>query len=228
VETRGSFEAVFGGQAVVTKGGSTYAYLKSARKTGELIRYNRNLKPVARLRLAEEVSSACLSADGRVIALLHLGDDHIDVRRADTFASLLTLHAGMDQEGAYLAAVESGPDGWWIASEGDPSQYSAYVTHYTRRGRPVRSWHSDTSPVIGSPNGRAIFMPRSSDLLAFDTTRGTVRRIPYSWRGPLPRRYLPKPENPKTPIHLYLSAMTMTPDSRTLILTEWLNGDPAG
>jgi hypothetical protein len=69
-------------------------------------------------------------------------------------------------------------------------------------------------------------MARRSEVLVFDTARGTVRRIPYSWRRPLPRRYLPKPSDPATPTRLEVSALTLTPDGRTLILTEWLNGDP--
>ena len=55
-----------------------------------------------------------------------------------------------------------------------------------------------------------------------------MRGFRYSWRRPLPARYLPKPADPETPTHLEVSALTLTPDGRTLVLTEWLDGDPHG
>ena len=44
----------------------------------------------------------------------------------------------------------------------------------------------------------------------------------------LPAAYLPKPSDPSVKTHLDLSSLTITPDGRTLVLTEWLNGDPGG
>ena len=76
--------------------------------------------------------------------------------------------------------------------------------------------------------GDTIYVARDKDVLAVNTADGSARTIPFSWRRTLPKQYLPEPEDPESPTHLEVSGLTLTPDGRTLVLTEWLNGDAAG
>jgi hypothetical protein len=208
----------------VAKDGCIYTCAKYPGGKRELIRYDPSLKPEARLELRGDLTSGCLSADGRVLASSEAGGEGIELRRADTLARMVTLHFGGDG-GSYPLALAAGADGWWILA-GSDQEFDDAVTHYTRQGQHVRSWDADGRRTILSPDGKSIYIARESDLLVIDTARGATRRIPYSWRRLLPRRYLPPASDPATPTHLEISALTLTPDGRTLILTEWLNGDP--
>jgi hypothetical protein len=79
-----------------------------------------------------------------------------------------------------------------------------------------------------SADGKAIYLSTDNQILAINTVTGTSRTLPLSWRRKLPAAYLPKPSSPDFPTHLDLSSLTLTPDGKTLIVTEWLNGDPEG
>src|SRR5207244_874285 len=148
---------------------------------GELIHYRPDLKPVARLALARDLASACLSADERVLALSHVeGDGHIELRRADTLTEIARLHPG-ETDGPFPHAWAGGAGDWWVISSGDQDS-DAGVTHYTRQGRPSRTWDANGRATIVSADGKSIFIARDSDLLVIDTERGTVRRVPYHWR----------------------------------------------
>ncbi len=208
---------------------SIYAGVKSPDGKPDLIHYDPDLRPLARLKLKDNLRSGCLSADGRILALADEGGIPTELRRSDTLARIATLHHG-SENGPCPLALATGVGGWWIIGSGEQDPYAldalACVTHYTRQGQLIRTWEGANVPAVMSPDGRHIYMPRASDLAVFDTEQGTSHHVPYRWRRPLPRRYLPEPSDPDTPTHLEISALTLTPDGRTLILTEYPNGDP--
>lgn len=208
----------------VARNGAIYARAIDAGGGLEVIRYDPHLKPTTSVRVAKDLSSACLSADERVLALRYGEAGWVELRRADTLARVATLRSGTHDLEAFITAIAGNAGGWWTVLGGDANDGTS-VTHYTRQGQRIRKWDSD-GPGAMSPDGRYICMARESDLLLVDTTRGTTRRIPFNWRRPLPRQYLPRPSDPDSPTRLEISALTLTPDGRTLILTEWLNGDP--
>ena len=58
------------------------------------------------------------------------------------------------------------------------------------------------------------------------SSAGRERRFPLSWRKDLPAKYLPQPPDSDIAILLRVSSLTVSPDGKMLILTEWLSGDP--
>lgn len=210
----------------VAQNGTIYAWSFGPGGRPKLIRYDASLKTAARVQGTADVYSGCVSPDGHVLALCDQQDSRIDLRRADTLVSILTLHPNSHDLGPFVHAVVDSPTGWWTIAGGEPGN-STDIAHFTREGQRLRTWDSD-GPWVMSSDGRVIVTARASDLLILDTTDGAARRIPYRWRRPLPAQYLPNPSDADTPTHLDISALTLTPDGRTLILTEWLNGDPKG
>jgi hypothetical protein len=216
-----------GNVRAATKAGSLYADVEYTDGTRELIRYGADLMPAARLKLPGRLIAMCLSRNERVLALSYDdGDRGIELRRADNLTRIVTLHSG-ESDGAYPLALTDGADGWWILA-GSDQEFDDAVTHYATQGQHVRSWDADARRTVMSPEGQFIYVARDSDLLVINTARGTTGRIPFTWRRPLPAHYLPPPSDPDSPTHMEISALTLTPDGRTLILTEWLNGDPEG
>ena len=215
--------------SIVARNGCIYASLRHDRPnrepTGELVRYDPDLNAKTRTDMPHEVLSACLSPDGRTLGVC-VGGAAVDLRRADTLGRVLTLHPNPEDTGQFVSAITGGIHDWWTLAGGSEADGTT-VIHYTRQGRRIRTWESD-GPGIMTPDGRRIYMARESAILSIDTVSGTERQIPFTWRCPLPRRYLPTPSDPDSPTHLEVSALTLTPDGHTLILTEWLNGDPAG
>jgi hypothetical protein len=208
--------------------GSIYAVINRSLERGkpaaELVRYDPALTPKARASVSDEVACGCLSPDGQTLGICR-GNAAVELRRADTLAPIVTLHPNPDFDGQFASAIADNSRSWWTLA-GDAGNGTT-VIRYSRQGRRIRTWESD-GPGIMAPDGRHIYMAQASSILAIDTANSTVRQMPYTWRRPLPARYLPPPSDPDTTTHLDISRITLTPDGRTLILTEWLNGDPAG
>jgi hypothetical protein len=197
----------------------------------ELIRYSPSLAPGPRIRCASDLKSVCISTDSRVLALSYQAEIQeklrVQLRRADTLIPIARLAADPERDPADLAALFSGPGSWFVLATGDPEELGTRLTQFTRQGRRVRSWEADDSGAwCVSPDRRTLYLARESDILVIDTAHRTIRRIPFSWRRRLPQQYLPHTSDAETPTRLDIAALTLTPDGRTLILTEWLNGDP--
>jgi hypothetical protein len=209
--------------------GSIYAAidrtLERGTMTTELVRYDADLRPRARVLVPAQVASGCLTADGQTLGICW-GSAAVELRRADTLAPIVTLHPNSDDSGQFVSAIAGNSSGWWTLGD-DEAGNGSTVSHYTRQGRRLHAWEAD-GPGIMAPHGRQIYVAQASAILAIDTARGTVRKIPYRWRLPLPARYLPAPSDQGTPTRLEISKLSLTPDGHTLILTEWLNGDPEG
>lgn len=195
----------------------------------DLIRFDPELRPGARFKLPGNAFSACLSADEKLLAVATEAakGEEPQVRtfllRAGTLAPVLTLSPG--STGTDLHVLSGGPNGWWILSGAE--EEGVVLTWFNARGRKLRSWEG-AGEWAASPAGDAFYLAREDHLLSVDVKTGTSRKIPFSWRRELPARYLPKPSEPSVPTHLDVSSLTISPDGRTLILAEWLNGDPGG
>jgi hypothetical protein len=197
----------------------------------ELVRYSPSLKPGPRMRCAPHLESVCVSADDQILALSYQqetqGKMRLQLRRADTLAPIARLAADPERDPPDLLMLFGGPGGWAVLASGD-RDLGTRLTQFTRQGRRVRSWGDDDGSTAWcmSPDRRTLYLARASDILVVDTSRGTSRRIPFRWRRPLPQKYLPRSSDSETPTRLDVAALTLTPDGHTLILTEWLNGDP--
>src|SRR5262249_46718806 len=155
------------------------------------------LKPGPRLELSADLADVCLSADNRVLALVYENQSTIRLVRADTLAPLMSLKpdrhvAAADAGELQVMALVEGAGGWFVllgAEDGD-GESGAYLTRYDRQGRSIRSWRLGSEWTI-SPKGDTIYVARDSDFLVVNTADGSARTIPFSWRRPLPRQYLP-------------------------------------
>jgi len=56
-----------------------------------------------------------------------------------------------------------------------------------------------------------------------DRVTGTTRTFPFAWRRSLPHRFLPPSENRHVPTFREITSLALSPDGRTLVVTEWLN-----
>jgi hypothetical protein len=90
----------------------------------------------------------------------------------------------------------------------------------------MRTWTFNYQWAADTRTGTC-YMVRKKDILALDVGTGKARSIPFSWRRPVPTRYLPQTRGAQ-PTFLDTSDLRLTPDGKTLILIERLNGDPNG
>jgi len=222
-------------QVVTTMSGSLLAatktgpvYLKQGR---DLVLGDAALEPGVRVRPPGEVESACLSPDEQTLALFcseqkgRRTEYRIRLLRADTLAEFAMLPLDRESYGLFLSGIAGGAGGWLVVREDELGL--RVVSRYSRQGRRIRTWER-TGPWAASPNGRALYLARESDILVVRSADGAARRIPFSWRRRLPARYLPRPTAPGITTRLEVSGLTLTPDGRTLIVTEYLNRDGKG
>lgn len=217
---------VAGWALAATRNGPIYV-----QRGQELVVCDAALKPGAKVRFPQAVDAVCVSPDEAVVAVSYSSssgeDSHmvVEVRRAGTLAKVATLATRGEERYTTAVGIAGGPGGWTalLSAEGP----GVSCVRFNARGRRLRGWTSD-GPWAMRPDGGEVTLTRGSEMLAVNVADGQARRIPLSWRRPLPARYLPKPSDPSVKTHLDVSELSFTPDGRTLILTEWLNGDPAG
>jgi hypothetical protein len=228
----------------VARSGFAYAVARYPGGKRELIRYDPDLKQVARLQLPGDLYGAYLSSDDRVLAVSYATNlnaaravPHLELLRADSFAPVISLAPdGHEHESLpRIMALAGGSGGWSVLiRDHEVNTGVMYLERYDAQGRLIHSWDAprDTRYVLGSgfwavsPDGSFFYVARPSDILVVNNLDGTARTIPFTWRRPLPANYLPHSKDRQSPTHLEVSALTLTPDGRTLVLTEYLNGDP--
>jgi hypothetical protein len=200
-------------------------------KGRELIRCSADLKPVQRLRLPAPVDSACLSADGNYAAVCYArgpyrnGESPYDVRiyEAKTLRPVINLKLP-ETYAPYLSRMGASPQGWWVAGSGE--MIGEVLFRFTRTGKYLEMVDG-VSPTTSSADGKQVYFTDFKDeeerIVGVDPATGRRRVIALSWRRKLPAEYLPNPEGGT--IRSEISSLTLSPDGRTLIVTEWLSGD---
>lgn len=216
------------GEAVATaKSGGVYLI-----KGRTLARYGPDLQPGQKITLPGDAVTASLSPDEKWIGVSYTTEGRkgellgrLQIRRADTLQKVVTLQRGRGNGAVWVNAIARGPAGWFVIATDDRDW--PRLLRYDAGGRLVRGWRTEGRWTMSS-DGSQIYVARSGGLLAVSAETGRARTIAYSWRRPLPQRYLPKSPDRSVPTSLDVSALALSPDGRTLILTEWLNGDPEG
>lgn len=214
------------GVQVVSRSGISYL-----QQGEELIRSGPDLRTTARVRLPTEAVGVCLSTDERYLAAsyeLPKGDEsqtQVRIMDAGTLRTVTTLAVPPDTYCPYIHHFGKWSGGWWIAASGEAR--SEAVIRYRKNGKVLHTYLGDGPSAVNAP-GTTVYLTGEAQVAAIDTATGRRRTMPFSWRRELPARYLPKPTTPEFPVHLTVSSLTLTPDGKTLILTEWLNGDPEG
>jgi len=217
---------VSGKALAISRSGITYL-----QRDDELIRTSPGLQATRRVQLPTSIMGLCLSADQRYVAAsyeLSANDEsRVEIRIMDaaSLRTVVTLKLPQDNYSPYVHHMGTWSGGWWIAASGEGNTET--VIRFRKSGKVLRV-DDGGSPVAVSADEKAIFLANDEQILALNTATGTRRTIPLSWRRKLPTAYLPKPSAPDFPTHLVLSSLTLTPDGKTLIITEWLSGDPEG
>lgn len=198
----------------------------------ELVRYDESLRPSARFASGAPVEGAALAADGRTLAVALPAEPRngepghrlrlLDARTLRRVAALRAPRKMTLPEILIFTGDRRG--GWWAVVTGE-GEGTATLYRFDPRGRPHRV-AAECSAWVGDPATGSLYVARNRDLLIVQGRSGRLRRVPHAWRHPLPRRYLPRPSAPEFPTHLEVSALTLSPDGRMLVLTEYLNGDP--
>lgn len=216
----------------VSRAGTTYL-----RRNRELLRSGPDLHTTARVRLPGDVIAVCLSADERYLAASYeITEDYssqarVRIMDAQSLRTLITLSVPAEAYSPAIHHFGKWAGGWWTVGggwvgDGGEGQMEALV-RYRKNGKPLSNSVGSQAYAI-SPDGKTVYLTDEDKLLRIDTTTGKSRSMPFTWRRSLPARYLPRPTVPDFPTRLEVSALSLSPDSKTLILTEWLSGDPQG
>jgi hypothetical protein len=209
--------------AVVSRAGISFLHRKA-----ELIRCGTDLRATARARVGGEIHGVCLSSDERHVAAgfnsSSFGSEHITYVRlfdATTLKPAVTLTLE-GEDATYPRAIGSWSGGWWLLASGEGSD--AFL-RFGRNGKLIKTYDSWGEGVV-SPDGRMVYLANDEYVAAIDTGTGKLRRFPFSWRKKLPSEFLPAALGSDAATRLRVSSLTVSPDGKLLILTEWLSGDP--
>src|SRR5439155_13680028 len=135
---------------------------------------------------------------------------------AGSLAPVANLRVDIDHGWGTPRALLADSNGWLVIADG--AEDGVHATRYARAGKSVKTWDGTAWAV--RRDGSAVYLTGEKEMLIVSAGDGKMRRIPYSWRRPLAAPYLPKPADSETPTHLEVSGLTLTPDGRTLIVTE--------
>jgi WD40 repeat protein len=208
---------------VVSRAGISFLH-----RNAELIRCGTDLRATARARVPGEIHGVCLSPDERYVAVGFVddsfGSEYVSLVRIFNAATLkpavtLTLEA---PDATYPRAVGARSGGWWLLAGGEGGD--SFI-QFGRNGKAVKT-HEAWGEGVTSPDGRTVYIADEAHVAAIDTGSGKERRFPFSWRKDLPAEFLPSPSNSDIGTRLRVSSLTVSPDGKMLILTEWLSGDP--
>jgi hypothetical protein len=223
----GPLRKITGSVQAVTRSGALLV-----TKDEELIRYDAQLRVTGRASLPRAPLSVRLSADERYVAASYEADftqddspSRVGIFDARTLKRVRTLTLRSDLEPLYLVGFGHWKNGWWLAGAGEGE--GKLVARFSSKGRLLTRWEG-FGPAAVSADGTQVFLTGEERILAIQPATGRRRSFPFTWRRPLPARYLPAPTTPDFPVRLSVSSLTVSPDGNTLILTEWLNGDPEG
>jgi len=221
-----SIRRIAGDVQAVTRSGVTF--LKRGKR---LVRLDSQLHATAQVGLPDDVQGVCLSADERYVAASYettsaTGEVPVRVRifNARTLRPVLTLSLPKGSYCPYLRGLGYWEGGWWVASGGEGEFELA--ARFRRDGRLLKFWEG-LAPSAISADGTHLYMLGEGGIASIQPVTGRRQVFPFMWRRTLPAQFLPKPSEFGS-THLDASSLTLTPNGKTLILTEWLNGDPAG
>jgi hypothetical protein len=200
------------------------------RSGKEIIRYDPDLQPVARVAPSMEIWSLCVSGDEK--ALIVLGSNGAPgkaerrfarIYEAATLKHLRTLDGAKLHPSLYGALQER--DRWAVvtAADSDPPVVALFDSRGNCTATHSFEWRWAADERIGT-----CYLLQPNQILAVEVGSGHTRRIPFTWRKPLPTRYLPQTPGSDRRTFLDVSDLRLTPDGRTLVLIERLNGDPHG
>lgn len=180
---------------------------------------------------AEDVH-AVFTPDGRYLAVAESAGEGNGYRTAILTVPAMTrvveLHRPSpetEESGSAIVALATTASGWTgILADAFDLRWGA-LTRWDRKGRIV-SHRSVGGGWALSDDGRAAFaaLPRQIERVNLHT--GEIVRIPFSWRTRLITRNLP-PTMQNNP-HWAITHLALSPDQRTLIVLERLDGDPEG
>lgn len=214
-------------EAVPAPGGTLFVL-----KGGLLERRSGSLRKIRSAHVPEGANSCCLSSDNRFVAVSSLLPTHkgppgtdgtrVDIFRADNLARVGTLTM-LSHFGDLLTVVRR-KDGWTVGfqPDGGPMDFARVDNH----GRQLAAW--EPSQWALDPRTGTVYLADANgvDVVPADGRRS--RKIAYRWRRPLPTWLRPGKSENTDPARRMTSAISLSPDGRTLVLTEWLTNDPEG
>jgi hypothetical protein len=131
----------------------------------------------------------------------------------------------VNRQAANVAAVLRGRQGWLVIESG-PEAWTS-VTRYDSRGRETGGRDASVGHVFDPKRGIA-FVAGESSVSALPLGRGKVRTWKASWRREIAEGILPQDPVSGIVVSPEISAITLSRDGKTLIVTERLAGDPKG
>jgi hypothetical protein len=186
------------------------------------------LRQTHRVRLPYSIDSVSLSIGEEFVAATGLSNEAgygVRIYRADTLRLVISLELPEEIPDLYLQRFGKSARGWWLV--GNAEGRMALVARFTSRGK-FLGFREAMSPATVSADGSQAYLSNEEEVLAVDTATGRSRKFPLTWRRSLPAHYIPKPTMPEFPTHPEVSSLALSPDGHTLIVTEWLSGDPSG
>ncbi|MFN3653614.1 MAG: SH3 domain-containing protein [Armatimonadota bacterium] len=178
-----------------------------------------------------ELDQPGLNFDGSLV----LADLYRDHRSAKTRYLTRILDAETLRPAAQLtppghllmpAALDAlrAPSGWHLVYTGDGERVMRLVSYdqgkRIRHVTPIEAWGI-------SPDQRLVAGAGIKELVLIEAKTGRRRRVPMHWRRSHPQQYLPR-SAPGVEVRFESAAVTFSEDGRTLIVAEYLFGDPLG
>lgn len=201
------------------------------RRGGTLLHTDRAGKTRAQAQLPKNFRSATMTADGGSLAIcydIHLGDNfHVrDTRLRLLDPTTLRKSGGLalSEDGDRIETVLHGEWGSMVVSSGDGTLST--LTRYDNKGLEAGQWDATAGFDFDATRSMA-FVAGENGLHSVPMGSGKGQDWQLSWRRKLPEGLLPNDPQTGVEVRPEISHITLSPDRKTLIVTERLAGDVA-
>jgi hypothetical protein len=202
------------------------------KRRDRVVRTDSRGKVLARARLPWGFQDAVVEAGGRGLAVCYAPHGIStsgftrELRVKLLSASSLTEIARIKlaTEDPRLYAVMRGPKGWIVVTH--EGEISSQLTRYDRTGKAAGMWSVSSGYALDPRRARAFVV--GEELIAVSLRTAAPRKLGAPWAKVIREGFLPKDPDGSGDIAPERSALELSPDGRTLIVTERLAGDPLG